>query len=272
MNDLSDYLDQALLATANGKHRKPDRKLTAFFPVKGNRATGELMVVGRAVNGWGKGWAPVEALDADKRREIIRDVSSPAWAADCCPMSWVQTSWHKTGFNCVECGEPHPAKGPRCSQCGTGEIQKVYNTATSAFWRVIRSVTHALNVADTTQPDWPSYLIWSDLYKVSPAKGGNPTSGQIKLQHDYCVRMLEEEIRQWAPRRILFLTGVDWAKPFFAGIGLRNGNELSGLVSYAGRADFGKGVASLVVAPHPQGKPEGQIVAEVEKAFADLGA
>jgi|GEM_PF-5099157 hypothetical protein len=41
----------------------PDVPVTAFMAMVGNEYKGELMVVGRAVNGWTRGWRPQELND-----------------------------------------------------------------------------------------------------------------------------------------------------------------------------------------------------------------
>ena len=272
MDKISELLDNALVAVARGDHRHPDLRLTAFLPVKGDKSTGQLMIVGRAVNGWGKGWRPQEALDPRRREVIIEALKSPAWARGKCPMSWISRDWGKGGYTCGNCDTPCDTQAGPCACCGADAIGRRYNTAKSAFYRVMRSVTEALKIADTSEAEWPSFLMWTNLYKIAPAAGGNPSSGLARLQHEACVKMLNEEIRQWKPLRILFLTGLDWAEPFFSGIGMTTGTRLDGPVAYAGKIRLSPNgaEASAVVGPHPQGKAEREIVDQVVRTLSSL--
>ena len=44
-------LDEMLIEVAKGRYQKPDQELTVFFPLKGEKAEGELMIAGIAPNG-----------------------------------------------------------------------------------------------------------------------------------------------------------------------------------------------------------------------------
>lgn len=48
--------------------------LTSFFPMKGRAATGELMVIGRAVNGWASKWTRQKAKQPRGRAEILGEI------------------------------------------------------------------------------------------------------------------------------------------------------------------------------------------------------
>jgi len=74
MQRLREAHDEVLQAVAAARDRLGERKLTTFFPMRGSTAADELMVVGRAVNGWGNPWIASDALTKDRRAEIIREV------------------------------------------------------------------------------------------------------------------------------------------------------------------------------------------------------
>lgn len=274
MSDIDQLLDEALEAVSRVSLRYP-YKLTAFSPVRGDLYKGDLMVVGRAVNGWGNGWLADEAKEPSKRRSIIDQVKSTAWAVDCCPMSWVRRDWDQR-YICEgeTCGESFIQKTEVCPKCGGNRIKRAYCTATSAFWRVIRAVTQKLAIANPDRDEnltWPSFLYWTDLYKISPEAGGNPTTALIAAQQNACERMLKEEIAQAVPKRILFLTGWDWARPFLACLGVQDAPPRQGHVTFCGKLQLAlEQEALVVVAPHPQAKPEGEIVEEIIGAFQNL--
>ena len=147
------------------------------------------MVVGRAVNGGEDDIDPVEFNRPDFRAEYANELWQNSVPRDgVCPMEWVEE---------------------RCNREGDW----------SAFWGVIRRVAIGLEVCDPECSDWPSYLIWSNLYKVSPAQERNPNDPLCNAQYDGCKELLQKEIRDYCPRYILFLTETRnhpdrWARPF----------------------------------------------------------
>lgn len=270
MDAFVNVLDEMTRQVSVAQHRNPELELSAFLPVKGNLAVGELMIVGRAPNGWGESWRPSDAVDSHSRKKIIDEAIRSSWARDRCPMSWISRWWSTLVFQCGDCKKEYTAKTQSCNECGGQKVRRAYNPARSPFWRVVREATHALAIADRAKVDWPSNLIWTDLYKISPYEGGNPSSSLIRLQQSLCVQLLCEEIRHFKPRRILFLTGHDWAQPFLAGMGVTYAQKHFGYVSFAEAIEVGSLRPQVVVAPHPQGKPEALIVHDITAAFKKL--
>jgi hypothetical protein len=157
-----------------------------------------LMVIGRVVNQWTEEtWVPSEFKDRSKREEFIRSIrnlsksdSREGWKYfvpqnSGCPMSWVA---ERAG-------------------CKTGS-----NINRSPFWRVIEKVAHYLNATDTEKP-LPSYLCWSNLYKLASAKG-NPSDWLKTAQQDKCIDLLQRKLITWKPKHILVLAGAGWYRPF----------------------------------------------------------
>ena len=105
---------------------------------------------------------PDQLEDPAFRREFALEVQKSVEGNGRCPMAWVTERWGAT--NC-------------------------YNTKKSAFWRVIKQVTQSL-MADANCKDWSSRLVWSNLYKVSPGKGGNPGPTLCNVQLCGCKEVL----------------------------------------------------------------------------------
>jgi hypothetical protein len=229
-----------ILRSVAAAHRNLDgQKLTTFFPMKGTASTGELMVVGRAVNGWNEGWSPVEVLDPVKRAEVLDDAISKSTQTDCCPMSWVLAAWKR-------------AEG--------------YNSKKSAFWRVIHAVTQAqFGLSD----NWSSNLIWSNLYKVAPYKGGNPSDKLCGLQQEACESHLAAEVDLWRPKRILFITGLNWAKPFLERLGKSLGEQQTGPIQWSGIIErLGCSPIRVAVTIRPERRREAPIVEAILTSLA----
>jgi hypothetical protein len=207
--------------------------------MKGELYKSELMVIGRAVNGWTEGVNPKKLKSEDSRTEYADLVYNTVTSSDECPMGWITGCWgNKDG----------------------------YNTKKSAFWRVIRSVVSELGISDVEQDTWSSHLVWSNLYKVAPAKGGNPNNTLCNIQFPSCSSLLEMELKYYNPKRVLFLTGVDWAEPFLENICSIVQNDTSHVVAVA-QLKINSQKTKIVVATHPQGKPEEEWVSEVVTSF-----
>lgn len=239
--------NELLLNVADAKDVLQNATLTTFFPMRGAAYTGELMVIGRAVNGWASSWTPHDAVSEERRAEIIQEVVASSIREDGCPMKWVAEAWGRSR-------------------------NEGYNSRTSAFWRTIRGIaTSLLGKTD----DWWSHLVWSDLYKVAPSEGGNPASRLIRAQAEQCKLHLAEELRVWRPKRILFLTGWAWAEAFVNSLGRKVTvvskpcPDWSRPVHWTGTIELPDGnQPSVVVCVHPQGKAESRLVADVVGAFA----
>jgi len=224
----------------------PDAPITAFMAMIGNRYQGELMVIGRAVNGWIEGCKPQELNDTRNVNPFIERVLQSVTDGYSCPMQWVSESWGNYDHD-------------------------NYNTKNSQFWRVIRRVVDELSIADVESPEWPSHLMWSNLYKFAPAeKGRKPSSGLCSIQFNECKSLIEQEINTFSPKRILFLTGMNWAEPFIERLMV----EVTAITSCQYVEGVGKLISAsktnsrLVVAAHPQGKKEDIWVEEVVSAFS----
>ncbi len=220
----------------------PSEEITGFLAMTGDLYARELMVVGRAVNGWLRGILPAHLAAPEAAANYAREVFQSVTAEKGCPMQWVTECW--------------------------GDEAGDYNTARSAFWRVIRQTVDALEIANAEDAEWPSHLVWSNLYKVAPAVGGNPSSALAATQFQNCLALLNLELETYAPRRVLFLTGWGWAEEFLESH--PNIQKHHGLVEATGTIELLRGnICHLAVAQHPQGKPETLWAQEVSKALQD---
>lgn len=217
--------------------------LTAFTASRGSSYAGEFMIIGRAVNGNEEfDFAPEELSDSTKRSEYLNRL----FMEDSSRLAWISLWWGR-------------------------KRNEGYSPSRSAFFRVMRSVASKLGVIDITHPDWAQQLVYSNLYKVAPTRTGNPTAKLISLQKAKCIDILKEEIINWKPKRILFLTGMDWARDFLNGIGTLaiSGNQDE---TFSGKLCIDSMTIDVVVAPHPMTKAEKPIVSGIVSGFSSLAA
>ena len=217
--------------------RDLDVPLVPFWPLRGVAYDGGLLAIGRSVNGWIEDWTPRQLRDPAVRRSAVERMRSDAESMVGCRMRWVTDLW---------------------------DAKEGYNTHRSAFWRVLRRlVTQDPGPGDDR---WSSRLVWTNLYKVAPAAGWNPGADLQRAQRRAANELLRREVEEFAPRRVLALTG-GWIGPFTHELGLAL-RARPGLVEGVAERDG----CAWVVAKHPMGKPEDGFVSEVSAAFAELGA
>lgn len=261
MNDKILEASMQILAEIEKEKDKLDHcHLALSLPRKGNRSTGELMVIGRAVNGWATTcWTPHDLSTTGRSNEVIESSREQARGERNCvstgkplpkdPMMWVSDLW---GMN-------NPLRG-----------NAGYNTKKSPFWCVIKKISLRLNISEEYET-WPSHLIWSNLYKVSPCAGGNPSTKLMDIQVKPCVNVLKAEIEAWRPKRILMLTGLWWARPFLTDLGIEAGEtDKKSLVQLARTVEsneFFDSPCKVVVTTRPEQKPQEAFALEVMKAF-----
>ena len=211
-------------------------ELTAFWPMRGHLFDGDLFVIGRTTNGWYKTWSKHEAMDTAGRLKILGRARSYSEADKRCPLLWVTD----------RAGDPE------------------YNTNASAFWRVIRRISLEGNYDRQRANSWPSWICWSNLLKVAPASMRiQPSSALKRAQLSIGIQLITQELAEFNPRRVLVLAGQDWFSPYSQGLGL-NVKWLTGLVEGTATMDDRR----WVIAKHPMGKPENELVDEVLEGFA----
>ena len=172
-----------------GDQGEPFPELCGFLAAKGCMYRGDLMVVGRALNGWFTCARSERFANPAFRREFVQQIHPNGE----CPTEWAQRQW----------GPGYP-----------------YNTRRSAFWRVVRRITEGLNVTDPGSGDWPCQLVWSNIYKVSPAVGRNPNKRLRKVQFHGCKDLFQIELKTYCPKRLVLLTGWrGWAEPVLGQLG-----------------------------------------------------
>lgn len=217
----------------------PIKPITFSSARKGNAYSGDLMWVGRALNGWTESWLPSDFTSPDKLAAAVRMATDEQAPPGTCPLQWIQDTWRN---------------------------ESDYNSARSAFWRCAKAVVTTISSSSITGENWQSFLVWSNLYKVAPKEGGNPSSTLATIQRPACKQLLAAEIAHFRPKHLVLATGVDWAAEFlnlpcFSVRALERQYQ-----NVEGRGDLtvnGQKIGTYVVAKHPQGKKEQEWQREV---------
>lgn len=127
-----------------------------------------------------------------------------------------------------------------------------YRPSSSAFIRTIK------NVASEYYDNWTSHVAWSNLYKVVPWEGGNPSDALCYAQLEDCKKIMQKELAFTSPRAVVMLTGYYWAKDFLEYMNDGLEPDCIGYEKWGGYEAWAYRLEGrlLIVSEHPQGKPE----------------
>lgn len=214
-------------------------RLCGFIGIEGSkyRKNKELMVIGRAVNGWNSSFSLKELSSSNKISQTI--VKESGWGTDE-GMAWLP--------------------------------ENEYNAISRPFWNITRKIMIALGIVESDCKDWYEYLTWTNLYKIAPAERDNPSDDLAKAQRNGCIEILKKEVEYWSPKKIIFMTGIDWLTEgeksgenvsFKEGLGL-DWKETKGKIVLAS-SRYGK--AKFIVTERPEFKKQNEFVSEVKNAF-----
>lgn len=212
----------------NKKSDFSEQYLVLFSPCVGKLYENDLMIVGRATNDW---HLQLDKENVDSKDEILQKVRDNLNKED---TQWVIDRWGNSTLDPVNNTD--------------------YNSKKSAFWRVSWKLAEVL----TKQPGSVAKIVYSNLYKVAP-QGDNPSEHLADIQFTICKDILYNEIELFKPKVVIFLTGWNWAAPFFKGTENLNSNSSNQFVDFVGLI----GKSKIIVSKHPQGKPEDIHLAEI---------
>lgn len=226
-----------------------------------------LMLVDRAVNGWdeyrGTGTNAKERFATSSIQNLLNNPAALTHGKD--RFEWIAVdAEHNIARNCVRGGID---KEP----CAVGDY-----CLSRPFWGYSKEIWDALYGAATSwQERWYQKIVWTNLYKIAPRKGGNPSEAWQKMQREVCVELLHAEIEFFNPTHILFMTGTDWFQPFrgiFQNVTERGVNHPSGKDTNTVYAELfaaykaQNGTRSkVVVACRPEMRDKQTYVAQVSK-------
>jgi hypothetical protein len=223
-----------LLEAIEESPRITPRALSLFWPKIGRLFEGETLLVGRAVNGWLDRWDLDDNADLRVLAETARRTAEAEVAG--CPMGWVLDRWKRGGDE--------------------------YDTSRSQFWVTARHISLGTDGSRTS--DWPSHLAWTNLAKISRWGKGNPPWRLRQQQLSPATRLLEREVTELHPRRIVVLAGRAWFEPYATALGL-NVQWRDGLVEGIAGDKAGR---RWVVAVHPMTRSPRAVAEAVLDAFA----
>lgn len=132
----------------------------------------------------------------------------------------------------------------------------IYNYNQSGFWQLGRQLMKLYGIEN----DWSDYMVWSNLFKVSPMKKGNPNNKIIKKTIDSCARIMGLEISRLRPTHIVFVTDYWWYHPegikedaFSKEIGIKANKESETTILGSGVSEYFHFNPKVIITKRPEG-------------------
>lgn len=204
-----------------------------------------LLLIGRAVNGWG-------VISADNGR-VFAETALEQYKCRHFD-SWLKSVNGTLVSNYVD----------------KNGIEKLYHPG--PFFEYAKSVYESLN-GKFCDPVWLEHIAWTNLYKISPSEGGNPYGELKDIQKSTCVEILRNDIELLKPTHMLCMTGYnEWFDGFeeifqdvkYYGKNILRGKDRNNVyVEAVGRYQDTK----VVVTCRPEFRPRDVFVEAVCKAF-----
>ncbi len=178
------YVELAKIVKQHNSKKPKTKELTICPAIQGSKDA-EIMIVGRAINGW----CPV---DADTTEDMVNQL----YRCQNIGLNWVvSTEQYYTGCKVQGCPR---AKNKTC------EKSKRELVKNNPFWGIIKYIQQQ-NEPSIENKEWTNDIIWTNLFKASYVAGGNP-KGLYKKLVDSCSEILKLEIALYRPKYIYFIT------------------------------------------------------------------
>lgn len=227
-------------------YKSNEKRLICSYPLAGYKYESELLVIGREASWWPERFT-IHELNV-KGAEYIYHTKARlpgAYAVrKVCPMNFVPDLW------------------------GDTKERRFYNTRyrtdSDPFWYCAKEVVEGLNICQDKK-EWASYLSFTNLYKVVYGAHQRLYEKPRLMQLELCKELLKLEIYMGQPKRILFLTGMKFAKDF---LNLPEGIGMDGNIVSLGKFDYGVHMADTVVSVNPRKFKKEELVSAILKGFA----
>lgn len=210
-NELAELYEK-MFAAIKSEGCKSEKQYTAAMYLTGEHYFEQpdhqkILVIGRALNGW--------SLPCDF---LLSSIESTFDLAGQYIAEWnkmddptADVSWPERELSHEEC---HHLKWVNTYKNGK-------KTSNTGFWRLAK--ISARKTGNLNDDLWIDQIAWTNLYKVSPNKKGNPQGRCQKAQERTCVEILEKEIELLNPSHIFVIAltnkkdgGItgEWVQPF----------------------------------------------------------
>lgn len=256
---------------------RKDAEYTTFTAMQGNSyfksktVDGKefrFMLVGRAVNGWDEyrirdeEYLTRENFIESSIMNLLNDKRSIIFGKD--RFEWIDTN-HVKVRNTARVG------------IDRGLVNGEYSLTRAQIWSYTKSIWDSLYGRETKWDErWFENIVWSNIYKIAPHNGDNPSDALQQKELEACKELLKQEIEYFKPTHIFLATAREyWFKRFEdifecveeKGTNISRGKDKNeDYVEAVGKYIYEDGsCANVVVACRPEGRTKDGYVNKVVK-------
>lgn len=185
------------------------KRYAVFFPSFGDpsKLKSDFLIYGQAVNRWTPEFDPsIDIIGKDilkKAREYSNSFYKDEHEIHS-PLDWINIYWCKSSYKQYVINKQLKKYYPKMT----------YLTFRSFFWNVTYKLICRYYGINESKWHWSGKMVWSNLYKIAPAEGGNPDNDECLWQHDISLELVRREIEEIKPKYCIILTNYDWWQPF----------------------------------------------------------
>ncbi len=197
------------------KKASENKELVAFRYLRGEKYEDgdiKLLVIGRAINGW-------SAMFIVDDAETILDLWDKQENGECAYICGHRYSdKNKTELKTEQ------AKGLEWVKSYIKNGKRLCRTENTPFWSVVRAATQAIHNNKLEDGEWTKHIAWTNLAKLAPVNGGNPSKKLRDEQLGSAKSILEKELTILNPTHILVIAKSNennepksdgWIGPFY---------------------------------------------------------
>lgn len=229
-----------------------------------------FMLVGRAVNGWDEyrigeeEYLTRENFIESSIMNLLNDKKTIVFGKD--RFEWIDTN-HGKARNTARAG------------IDRGVVNGEYSLTRAQIWSYTKSIWDSLYGRETKLDErWFENIVWSNIYKIAPHNGDNPSDELQQKELEACKELLKQEIEYFKPTHIFLATAREyWFERFEdifeyveeKGTNISRGNNKNeDYVEAIAKYIYEDGSsANVVVACRPEGRAKDGYVNEVVKYF-----
>ena len=229
-----------------------------------------FMLVGRAVNGWDEyrigeeEYLTRENFIESSIMNLLNDKKAIVFGKD--RFEWIDTN-HGKARNTARAG------------IDRGVVNGEYSLTRAQIWSYTKSIWDSLYGRETKLDErWFENIVWSNIYKIAPHNGDNPSDELQQKELEACKELLKQEIEYFKPTHIFLATARGyWFERFEdifeyveeKGTNISRGNNKNeDYVEAIAKYIYEDGSsANVVVACRPEGRAKDGYVNEVVKYF-----
>ena len=227
------------------KYKSKGHNLFCSYMSMGNKYKNELLVVGREPSYWWENFS-IEEL-AVKGPEFIFNNKIRYFADNELDFSHPLNVFTDPGGNTKQ----------------RGKYKTSYNPGNDPFWGCVKEIVSKLGICEN-DTNWASGIALTYLYKIAYCSKTYLSEKLRTTQLEYCKAMFQIELLLLKPKRVLFLTGMKYARDF---LDLNDCSDNGDCVYNLGEFGYEYHNAHTVVSGNPRMYKHSELVKSILNEF-----